>query len=379
MDAMTFTDRLAPNARAGALELEIEAAPTTADSRIAWIDYARGFNILIVVIGHVILGLRSTNMLSDGPWFRVWDARYYNFRMPLFFLLSGLFAERQLRRSAGSFLRDKGATLVYPYFIWSTLQILVQIGLNPITRGQITFQHLLWQPLFPEGQFWFLHVLFFIMLAYFLMRKLGVGPVACLIVSLACYAAQHDRPQASSWPLQRILYYGPFYAFGGLAGLWVSKIRIGQPWQLAAILLAGFGVVAAAIQVEGDPPLPVQMAVTLCGIAAAIALTALLSRSRFMGFLPVLGRYSLEILVAHMLSAAGLRIVLQKVLHVENIAAHVILGSSAGIIGPLLLVWVCNRLNVKYAFRLPRPAKPRPADAPRPYRRPRFMVARASS
>ncbi len=359
--------------------IETPAASPTSRPRIAWIDYARGFSILIVVIGHVVLGMRATGLLDDGPLLRIWDARYYNIRMPLFFVLSGLFAERWAGRRVRDFLRDKGATIVYPFFLWATLQTLVQVALNPITQGHLTLWHIVRQPVFPDGQFWFLHVLFCVMLGYFLLRKAGLSPTACVVVALGCYAMQGANPQESPLPLERALYYAPFYAIGGLAATMISRIRIERAAHLLAIAIAGFGALAVAVRYGGDPPLPVQLMAALCGIAGAIALTALLGRSRFMGFLPVLGRYSLEIFVAHMLSAAGLRIALHRIFHIENAAAHLILGSIAGIVGPLLLVWLCNRLGLRYAFRLPKPPKPGPAAAPQPARGPSLTLARASA
>jgi|GEM_PF-897635 len=358
--------------------VETAAAPPTPRSRIAWIDHARGLSILMVVIGHVILGMTSTGLLDDGPLLRIWDARYYNIRMPFFFLLSGLFAERWVGRTTADFLRDKGATIVYPYFVWGILQISIQAAIAPITNGNMTIWHVIRLPVLSSGQFWFLQVLFYIMLGYFLLRKLGLGPISCLMVALGGYAMQGEWPQGSTIPLELVGYYAPFYAVGGVAGAFASWFRVERPAHLAAIMIGGFGALAGAIRLGETPPLPIQLTATLCGIAGAIALTSLLSRSRIMGFLPVLGRYSLEILVAHMLSAMGLRLALHRIFHVESAAVHLILGVVAGIVGPLLLVWLCNRLNIRYAFRLPRPPKPPRAESSQAAPRPSLTLARAS-
>lgn len=47
------------------------------NKRVVWIDYAKAFAMLFVIIGHVETG----NSLTD--W-------VYSFHMPLFFFLSGL-------------------------------------------------------------------------------------------------------------------------------------------------------------------------------------------------------------------------------------------------------------------------------------------------
>lgn len=363
---------------AAARPIENQANPPTPRLRIAWIDYARGLSILMVVLGHVILGLQASELLSDGPLLRIWDARFYNVRMPLFFTLSGIFAERWVGRSTVDFLRDKGATIVYPFFVWGILQTSIQAMIAPITNGNMTLWHVLRFPVLPAGQFWFLHVLFYVMLGYFLLRKLGLGPIACLAVALGGYAMQGDWPQGSTIPLELVGYYAPFYAVGGVAGAFASWFRIERPAHLAAVMVAGFGALIAATRLGQTPPLPIQLTATLCGIGGAIALTSLLSRSRLMGFLPVIGRYSLEILVIHIFSAMGLRLALHRILHVENAAVHLILGTIAGIVGPLLVVWLCNRLGFRYAFRLPRPAKPARLETTQPAPRPSLSLARAT-
>ena len=45
--------------------------------RVVWIDYAKAFAMLFVIIGHVETGSRLTNWV-------------YSFHMPLFFFLSGI-------------------------------------------------------------------------------------------------------------------------------------------------------------------------------------------------------------------------------------------------------------------------------------------------
>lgn len=364
---MISTHRLTASARAGPekpVEAAVAPATTFPRTRIAWMDHARGLSILMVVVGHVLTGLTTRGLLEDGPALRIWDPRYYNIRMPFFFVLSGLFAERWAGRRVGEFLRDKGATIVYPFFVWATLQALVKVALNPVTQGDLTLWNVVTQPIFPDDQFWFLHVLFFLMLGYFLLRKLGLGPTGCLLVALGCYAIQGEHPQEALSPWARLPYYAPFYAVGGIGGALVSRIRIDRAAHLGAIALVGFGSLWLAVLSEVEPPLPIQLTTSLVGIAGAIAFTALLSRVRFTGFLPYFSRYSLEIFVAHMAAVTGMRLALQKGFLIESAAVHLTLGVFAGIACPLLLVWICNRLGLRYVFRLPKPAGRRDALAP---------------
>lgn len=60
--------------------------------RIKWIDLAKGITILLVVIGHVSLGLlESRNFVSSTKLLLLIVQMVYVFHMPIFFALSGFF------------------------------------------------------------------------------------------------------------------------------------------------------------------------------------------------------------------------------------------------------------------------------------------------
>lgn len=59
--------------------------------REAWVDYAKGIGIILVVFGHVNRGLYSAGIQLSGSSYLLTDSIIYSFHMPLFFFLSGLF------------------------------------------------------------------------------------------------------------------------------------------------------------------------------------------------------------------------------------------------------------------------------------------------
>ena len=75
----------------------IEAAQ---DTRLAWVDVAKGLCILLVVLMHATLGVEKaigheTALNAFIEWARP-------FRMPDFFLISGLFLAARIDRSSSS-------------------------------------------------------------------------------------------------------------------------------------------------------------------------------------------------------------------------------------------------------------------------------------
>ncbi len=81
--------------------------------RIDWIDAAKGFAILLVMMGHTLFHLRVIE---------VW---LYTFHMPLFFFLSGYVFKIRDGESFLSFVRRKIFALVVPMLLFSIISILV--------------------------------------------------------------------------------------------------------------------------------------------------------------------------------------------------------------------------------------------------------------
>ena len=92
-------------------------------SRLAWVDYLRGIAILLVVYRHVLLGILASGMVLPSAWLDA-NIMFFSFRMPLFFILSGIFINGSLaKKTLGQLVYIKFENLLYPYFIWSFLQI----------------------------------------------------------------------------------------------------------------------------------------------------------------------------------------------------------------------------------------------------------------
>jgi hypothetical protein len=55
----------------------------------------------------------------------------------------------------------------------------------------------------------------------------------------------------------------------------------------------------------------------------------------------------------HTIAASGVRILLQKFGHVEFVPAHLILGTIAGVIGPVVVLQVIERFKIPGLFTPP--------------------------
>jgi len=89
-------------------------------SRIDWVDYAKGFCIIMVVMMHSTLGVEQA--AGREGWMHAAVAFARPFRMPDFFLISGLFLARVIDRDWRDYLDKKVVHFAYFYVLWVTIQ-----------------------------------------------------------------------------------------------------------------------------------------------------------------------------------------------------------------------------------------------------------------
>src|SRR6266702_5914223 len=92
----------------------------TSHERVDWVDYAKGFCIVMVVMMHSTLGVEAA--LGREGWLHYAVAFAKPFRMPDFFLISGLFLARVIDRDWRTYLDRKVVHFAYFYVLWVTLQ-----------------------------------------------------------------------------------------------------------------------------------------------------------------------------------------------------------------------------------------------------------------
>lgn len=143
--------------------------------RIEWIDFAKGFTILLVVIGHLLLGLLQSNRFSnlDNFYLMKTTSFIYTFHMPVFFALSGYFLKRvDDNKNLVNYIGNKFITLWIPYVVFTFVMIAMKVIGSSSVREPITWQdfNFLTNPI---QHLWYLNVLPVIYLVIELLFKLA--------------------------------------------------------------------------------------------------------------------------------------------------------------------------------------------------------------
>ena len=131
-------------------------------SRIAQIDYLRGFAIFLVVLGHSIIVFPIN--LHEVAWCRLVYNTIYSFHMPLFFAISGFCYS--IKGTYKDYILTKAKRLIIPFLFFALADILLKVVFPSMVNRTSSINELLFKVFFYGGDYWFLYTLFFVFTIY---------------------------------------------------------------------------------------------------------------------------------------------------------------------------------------------------------------------
>lgn len=270
---------------------------TTRPGRIAWADTARGIAISLVALYHASNWLFGAGLPVDG-WQEA-NLVLATLRMPLFFVVAGLFATKWLTASWGDLWRSKLVLFIWVFLVWEVIgTFTLQLGL--ITKDQCcgvadSVLGVLLSPVMPRFELWFIWALAIFFTVAKLTRRLDPR-IQLVVAGIASAIA------LSGWVTPNVGWSGVVkYYFFFLAGLYLRSLvlRIGEIRSLlvlGGIVLLWAGV-SFSVWLFALTTVPgVYFLNALLGVVAGVAASRLLSRLRF---LREIGTQTLPVYLAH--------------------------------------------------------------------------------
>ncbi len=335
-----------------------ELARPTADggtanpARIDWVDYAKGICIVMVVMMHSTLGVGQAAG-SEG-WLHTVVEFAKPFRMPDFFLISGLFLAQVIDRDWRTYLDRKVVHFLYFYLLWTAIQFALKAP--GLVQGHgaagVAFLYLetFWEPF---GTLWFIYLL----PIFFVITKLAHGlRVPAILIWLAA-AALEIAPIHTGFTIVdefagRFVYFYTGYILARRVFALASHVQSHPEAALAGLTV--WGITNGFLVFNGLAELPlVSLVLGLAGATAIVAVAAMLAQSRVFASLRYCGEHSIVIYLAFFLGMAASRSVLLKSGWVTDIGTVSTIVTLAGIVGALVLFWAARRTPLKFLFERP--------------------------
>lgn len=191
--------------------------------RVGYLDALKFIAIYFVIWGHACQygfeGTINNDIYHPATFF------INSFHMPLFMMLSGVFASSSLKRTFGPFLLDKVRQLLIPAFLWSLIAAVILF-----LRGKNYFE--LYGVIGFITDYWFVKCLFICFLLYWVsIRLLKNEFVACLVtIALVLIIPKGSFVWVSS--MLPFFWMGHFFK----KGLLTKKVS----WLMVALVGLGF-------------------------------------------------------------------------------------------------------------------------------------------
>lgn len=331
--------------------------------RLNWVDTAKGMSIILVVMMYSVFNVGQD---AEGVGlFHYIIAFSTPFRMPEFFLLSGLFLGHVIARPWRAFADRRVVHYFYFYAMWAAIHIVLKIGIMSVDPAGAAVA-LLWAVIEPYGVLWFIYLLAAYSFAAKALHELRVPrwlvlAAAALLQMLPIHTGSYLVDQFAEY----FVYFYAGYVFAPMIfravelalerlALTTLALAVYVAINAALVFSPGYAVLPNHIQM-GLAALPgLHLALALAGSLALCVTAALLTRLPFMGWLRWLGEHSLVVYLVFVLPMSFARIALGRIglLGDVTLASFIVIVTS--ILASLALYLLVERTGRgKFLFERP--------------------------
>lgn len=327
------------------------AAQRTDDrGRVAWVDYARGLCIVLVVMMHSTLGVEAA--AGGEGWLHAVVAFAKPFRIPAFFLISGLLFAHVAGRDRRGFLDSKILHFVYFYVLWLTIQFAFRTPAGIAAHGLAQELHdFLLAFIDPFGPLWFIYML----PVFYVVTRLTHGvPAPAIFIVAALLESLHVQ---TGWTLidefcARFVYFYSGFVFSRAIfdrAAWPAPHK-----GLALAALVGWALANALAVRAGISEWPgVSLVLGFLGAGAIVIVAALLADGGWLSAIRAIGRNTLPVYVAFTIPMAMTRTLLLKTGAMSDIGTLSLLVTVVALLVPLALARLVRGTWLGFLFERP--------------------------
>ena len=318
--------------------------------RVDWVDYAKGICIVMVVMMHSVLGVELA--AGQTGFMHPLVAFAKPFRMPDFFLISGLFLPVVIDRDWRTYLDRKVVHFAYFYMLWVTIQFGFKA---PAFAAESNWTHAgyLYLESFiePFGTLWFIYLL----PVFFVITKATRRLPPILIWSAA--ALLEMAHFSTGWTAidefgARFVYFYTGYLFADRVFALSNAARARLP--LALVALALWALINESLVQFGVSEWPlISLSLGLAGACAIVTIGTLLAQMQWLKFLRFCGEHSIVIYLAFFLPMAATRTLLLRTGIISDVGAMSLIVTLCGLLGALAIWRIALHVGANFLFERP--------------------------
>ncbi|WP_404403276.1 acyltransferase family protein [Pelagibacterium halotolerans] len=331
--------------------------------RLNWVDLAKGLSIILVVMMHSTYGVG--NDTGQTGFMHYILAFATPFRMPEFFLISGLFLGAVIARPWRHFADRRIVHYLYFYALWAVIIILFKhllVDRDPAgtlaTLGTAVYD--------PYSVLWFIYALAVFGLIAKVLWQLKIPHWATVIAAAALSIAPVETPLAI---LNYTAHYFVYFYLGYAGAPWIMRLaeEIGKRpvlalgslalWAVAnaALVFAPGHVVAPGFVTLGVAGIPGATFVLAVAGALAVCTTAvLLAKAPGFAWLRWIGANSIVIYLSFVIPMGVFRTLLLKVMPNIDTGIASLAVLIVAVTSPLVLYWIIGKTGFgKFLFERP--------------------------
>jgi uncharacterized membrane protein YcfT len=324
-------------------------------NRNAWVDAAKGLCIILVVLFHSTLGVEKD--LGVTTWMHTVIEWAKPFRMPDFFMISGLFLSARIARPWAQYLDAKVWHFAYFYLLWFHIHfglrlkaLIGEIGIDGAMKQYLEAY------IDPFGSLWFIYLLAVFCIVAKLVQRIPMPLVTAIALAAHVLVPHTDVFLVDEFSARFVFFYIG-YAYSALILEYANQVkRLPLPFLVGVLgvwaLFNTLGLITGLANVA-----VIELVFAGLGIAAVIMFSVIITRGKqgtMLGdALIYCGRNSIVIYLAFTIFMAITRTVLVKLNLGLDGGLMALASATAGLFGALILHALVRNTPLKFLFVRP--------------------------
>lgn len=323
--------------------------PDAGQARVEWVDHAKGICIVAVVMMYATHHVQQ--ILQSQGWM-AWVVLFAQpFRMPDFFLISGLFVSRVLDRPIHRYIDTKVLYFVYFYAVWVSFRFAYTDLRASYDRGALLSDYLQLYLVPPSGPLWFIYLLAVFFMVVRLVRSWPPALVLPFAAALQIADLRSGVILADKFAHYFVFFYGGYlFADRIFRAAHALRHRPGPGMLLLAVwcVLNGWAVFSGAYRLPA-----ISLLLGLAGAMAVMTVATLCARAPWMAWLAWLGRHSIVVYLGFVMPLGVMRMFIHRSAGFIDPGTAALAVTAASIGGAVLLYLGVRRTPLRFLFARP--------------------------